>query len=127
MTRRRAKRRRRPRTNPVVIEIEAALDEEARARGRLVLEQFIDRFVRIAFEQFTPFTLFEHMRPVRPARPPWCDVLGVPPTATADEIEAAYRRLAMANHPDRGGDGARMAAINAARDAALQQHRESYA
>lgn len=30
--------------------------------------------------------------------------LGLPPTATLDEAKAAYRRLAMQHHPDRGGD-----------------------
>jgi curved DNA-binding protein len=32
------------------------------------------------------------------------DVLGVPKTATADEIKRAYRRLASQHHPDKGGD-----------------------
>ncbi len=32
---------------------------------------------------------------------------------TSDEIKARYRELAMANHPDRGGDTATMQAINA--------------
>ena len=31
-------------------------------------------------------------------------VLGVPPSATAEEIKAAYRRLALATHPDRHPD-----------------------
>lgn len=48
---------------------------------------------------------------------PW-QVLGVSSHATQDEIEAAYRRLARAFHPDReGGDEQQMARINAARDA----------
>lgn len=34
----------------------------------------------------------------------WWQELGVAPTATADEIEAAYRNLAKRHHPDRGGD-----------------------
>ena len=28
-------------------------------------------------------------------------VLGVPPTATDDEVKAAYRRMALKHHPDR--------------------------
>jgi curved DNA-binding protein CbpA len=32
------------------------------------------------------------------------DVLGVPRTATAAEIDAAYRRIAKATHPDLHGD-----------------------
>lgn len=46
-------------------------------------------------------------------------VLGVAHDATREQIEAAHRRLAMEHHPDRGGDGDRMARINAARDAML--------
>ncbi len=46
-------------------------------------------------------------------------VLGLPPTATPQEIAAAYRRLAKEWHPDRGGGPdaeRRMAEINAAYD-----------
>jgi hypothetical protein len=46
-------------------------------------------------------------------------VLGLPPTATPQEIAAAYRRLAKEWHPDRGGGAEaerRMAEINAAYD-----------
>ncbi|WP_439570512.1 J domain-containing protein, partial [Methylibium sp.] len=42
----------------------------------------------------------------------WWEVLGVPRHASQDEIKAAYRRLASENHPDRGGNAARMAQIN---------------
>ena len=41
-------------------------------------------------------------------------VLGVSPAASEFEIRAAYRRLAHAHHPDKGGSTERMAEINAA-------------
>jgi hypothetical protein len=43
-------------------------------------------------------------------------VLGLPPTATPEEVAATYRRLAKEWHPDRGGGDRRMAEINAAYD-----------
>jgi curved DNA-binding protein len=42
--------------------------------------------------------------------------LGVPKTATADEIKRAFRRLASQHHPDKGGDTAKFQAIQAAYD-----------
>lgn len=53
----------------------------------------------------------------------WRDVLGFQPDArvTAQALADRYRVLASANHPDRGGDAERMAAINRARDEALQE------
>lgn len=45
--------------------------------------------------------------------------LGLDPGATSEEIRTARRRLAKANHPDRGGDPAAMQRINEAADAAL--------
>lgn len=50
----------------------------------------------------------------------WTRVLKVPETATRDEINTAYRRLAADHHPDRGGDVDEMILLNAARDAALK-------
>lgn len=50
---------------------------------------------------------------------PW-QVLGLADSRpTPDQVEDAYRRLAMKHHPDRGGSQAEMARINAARDALL--------
>lgn len=51
---------------------------------------------------------------------PWWETLGVPQGSTREAVVAAHRELALRHHPDRGGDAARMAAINAARDAALR-------
>jgi hypothetical protein len=68
----------------------------------------------------------------RPPPPPGPDprvraghlaVLGFPPgaTPTADEIQRRRRDLALQNHPDRGGSPERMAAINAAADALVDE------
>lgn len=43
------------------------------------------------------------------------EILGLQPGATEEEIDAAYRRKAMAVHPDRGGSAADMAEIIEAR------------
>lgn len=55
-----------------------------------------------------------------PAPEQWWQVLKVGATATAAQINAAYRELARDAHPDRGGTTDRMARLNAARDAGLQ-------
>jgi len=41
-------------------------------------------------------------------------ILGARKTASQDEIERLYKRLAMRHHPDRGGEGEEMKAINEA-------------
>ena len=64
--------------------------------------------------------------PPRPSPPPttagWRKVLGFPPRSrpTLDEIQAAHRKLARLHHTDVGGDHATMAAINNARDEAVE-------
>jgi curved DNA-binding protein len=42
------------------------------------------------------------------------DVLGVPKTATTDEIKKAFRKLARKHHPDAGGDESKFKEINEA-------------
>lgn len=66
---------------------------------------------------FTGFTAL-------PAPEQWFQVLGVPASATREQITAAHRRLAMEHHPDRpGGNADTMARINQARDDGLEQVR----
>jgi DnaJ-class molecular chaperone len=42
------------------------------------------------------------------------DVLAIEPSATADEIKQAFRKLASLHHPDKGGDTAKFQSIQAA-------------
>lgn len=54
-------------------------------------------------------------------------VLGVPRTASADELKAAYRALAKRHHPDAGGDEQRILALNAAWEVlGDKEHRARY-
>ena len=63
-----------------------------------------------------------------PAGPPACrhgsrrsrSMLGVAETASRDEIEAAYRRLMLRAHPDKGGSAGLAAQLNAARERLLR-------
>ncbi len=47
-------------------------------------------------------------------------ILGVGPSADADEIRAAHRRLIAQVHPDKGGSGELARRVNAARDRLLK-------
>ena len=49
--------------------------------------------------------------------------LGVPRTATADEIKKAFRKLARKHHPDAGGDEAKFKELNEAYDCLLYTSR----
>lgn len=55
-----------------------------------------------------------------PAGKHWSDVLALPRDAKRADVDAAYRRLASARHPDKGGSDEAFAELNAARDAALK-------
>jgi DnaJ-domain-containing protein 1 len=50
---------------------------------------------------------------------PW-QILGIPPNADENRIEAAFRALALQHHPDRGGSTAKMAELNRARELAMK-------
>lgn len=52
----------------------------------------------------------------------WTEVLSLPKDARREDVKAAYRRLASDAHPDKpGGNHERMAALNAAQEAALAE------
>jgi hypothetical protein len=55
----------------------------------------------------------------------WRAVLGFSPgidmDPDAEEVQRRYRVMAAQHHPDRGGDAAKMAELNAARDEALKE------
>lgn len=51
---------------------------------------------------------------------PWQALGLTTSTPTREQVEEAYRRLAMKHHPDRGGNPAEMARINSARDRLLE-------
>lgn len=48
------------------------------------------------------------------------EILGIPPESTEEQILTAYRRKAMAAHPDQGGNTDAFQAVVAAKDMALQ-------
>lgn len=49
------------------------------------------------------------------------EVLGLRPGASDDEIKAAWKKLALQNHPDRGGSHGKMVDINNAKDRLLDK------
>lgn len=53
------------------------------------------------------------------------DILGVPKSASADEIKRAYRKLAGEHHPDRGGSDVRFKEINEAYQVLSDQTKRS--
>lgn len=53
----------------------------------------------------------------------WWQILQVTPDAPLNVIKAAYRRLALAHHPDAGGSSSRMAELNRAYEEAQRSRR----
>ena len=51
--------------------------------------------------------------------------LGLQNFASRDEIRSAYRKLALQNHPDKGGDLKKMQLINNVKDILLK-HKDEY-
>lgn len=78
----------------------------------------IERYgVATAAEMFAGFQALP-----APGATPWWQVLAVQPSASVEEIEAAFRKLARERHPDRpGGSHDMMADLNRARDAGLKE------
>lgn len=67
---------------------------------------------------------FGQPRFVAPRKPAgWRGLLGLPPlgAVTRRQIDAAFKRLVMACHPDHGGSHEKMVALNLAREAALRE------
>jgi hypothetical protein len=111
-------------------------------QGQTMKVMAIDRYDRVADNLAAIAATLEAMRAIErhgggeildraftgftalPAPKKWWDILGILPTATADQINARFRALAAIHHPDRdGGDHGRMAEISAARDEALKTAR----
>jgi hypothetical protein len=68
-------------------------------------------------EMFAGFTAIA----AQPGQRAWWAVLGLERSASVEDIEAAFRRLARERHPDHGGSTALMAELNTARDAARKE------
>jgi len=66
-----------------------------------------------------PLTPRRAVRSTRMGRAEAASMLGVAPGAGRDEIDAAYRRLMLRVHPDKGGAPGLAAQLNAARAALL--------
>lgn len=64
---------------------------------------------------------FAQLPAARPTEPPWWETLGLQHGATLAQVEEQHTRLALAHHPDVGGDAEHMARINRARDVARER------
>jgi curved DNA-binding protein len=52
-------------------------------------------------------------------------ILGLPKTASPEELKAAYKKLSMQHHPDRGGDEAKFKEINEAYSTLRDPHKKA--
>jgi len=66
-------------------------------------------------------TFRAYMALTGPANRSWRDILGITGDPTPASVKARHLELVAKHHPDKGGTEARMAEINAARDAALKE------
>ena len=57
--------------------------------------------------------------------PDYYKTLGVPRTASQDEIKKAFRKLARTHHPDAGGDEAKFKEINEAYEVLSDEKKKS--
>jgi hypothetical protein len=92
----------------------SAADNMAAIAGHIEAIRACDRYGVGSMEQ--AFAGYTALPP--DASTDWWLVLGVTASATRDQIDEAYRRLAREAHPDAGGSHDAMSRLNAARDAA---------
>jgi hypothetical protein len=68
-------------------------------------------------------TLEDFLRSHGARRPHWSEVLGLPRTATLEQVMSRWRALALRHHPDRGGDDAAFRRVTAALEEAESELR----
>jgi len=116
-------KRREDRPNPYVMAIDRyneVADNLAAIALTLEAMRAIDRHggAQILERAFTGFTAL----PAPGSTTSWRDVFGFGSLpATKADVDAVYRRLASAAHPDKGGSHERMSELNRARDEALRE------
>ena len=96
-----------------------------RSTERIVAPYYLERLLAgfLIVEEEQPSTSHDnahpdisqpHHWPQSPNPQKWWEILNLSPSAGVSEIESAYRSLARANHPDRGGDANKMHLLNQA-------------
>jgi hypothetical protein len=90
-----------------------------------LLEAYLDRVHGSDWRARTGAGASDHTGPSAPAsgmtREQACEILGLSPGATPEEVRAAHRRLMQKLHPDRGGSDYLAAMINRAKDVLLKE------